>query len=786
MFRNPFNWYNKFGTIPSSYREAMSYEEQILWLCQQITELKEGSANYNYDLLENKPSINGVTLQGNVTASQLGIDFNYNYLTNKPSINNVLLQGNKTLTDLGIQGKLTAGAGISIVGNTISATGGGTGGTSDYEDLNNKPSINDVVLLGNSDSRTLNLQNTLWTDETSKIVSGKIANISGYQINDVVPAIIPESEQENGGYAIIDVFNGSHIDIYGKYDFYLIIDNNTLQLVYSSEEEIKNGHFDSTTNGKIVVNYFDLNTYTPGLKLDYSGEDITGYLNRLEEKYRMLKNENERFQDANYQFENVTISQNGFFNVNKSMIGGTLPEVTILPDYKYVKINLSEKNPSSEFLVNGWAENTVMWFTTSSLDLLSGEKILNCSELNLDYGQDTYISIDLTGADFLYFQFSNVQEAVPKVELLSLTELGESSTTVNHISTNVILSGTPSLTTGFYVIDNGGIYIGNAQASNLAYGVGEIVYYDSTLLTFYGSYKSVFYESNTWNILENAMLENTLTNSRNKIPTSQAVYNAISQSDNFYTTIEGGVYTLNMNGTISSVDTSVTLESGKYYKLNGTVIQYYLNNELKQATYFNNSLIYCGSGGAGVGYIKAVLFPSISQVTYELSYISSSTGWGATGLSDINFVQNNTGNYSFVTTDMSTATNNSIPTVSAIKNYINNYSTTEHVIGTWIDGKPLYEKTIQTTTPSVSTDGTSVNKTVDIASNIDSRFIANSFIVHSGGSVWTAPYYSDSMYYVKTFLTTQSQQVKLAISANGTAYNNSNVFTTVRYTKTTD
>ena len=40
-FRFPFNWYNKFGTIPSEFREAMSYEEQILWLCKANEDLQE-------------------------------------------------------------------------------------------------------------------------------------------------------------------------------------------------------------------------------------------------------------------------------------------------------------------------------------------------------------------------------------------------------------------------------------------------------------------------------------------------------------------------------------------------------------------------------------------------------------------------------------------------------------------------------------------------------------------------------------------------------------------------
>ena len=40
-FHFPFNWYNKFGTIPSEFREAMSYEEQILWLCQAHEDLQK-------------------------------------------------------------------------------------------------------------------------------------------------------------------------------------------------------------------------------------------------------------------------------------------------------------------------------------------------------------------------------------------------------------------------------------------------------------------------------------------------------------------------------------------------------------------------------------------------------------------------------------------------------------------------------------------------------------------------------------------------------------------------
>ena len=45
----------------------------------------------------------------------------------------------------------------------------------------------------------------------------------------------------------------------------------------------------------------------------------------------------------------------------------------------------------------------------------------------------------------------------------------------------------------------------------------------------------------------------------------------------------------------------------------------------------------------------------------------------------------------------------------------NIYSTTEKRIGTWIDGKPLYQKTIVDTMPTVTTSGTRANRQIDIS-----------------------------------------------------------------------
>jgi len=116
-----------------------------------------------------------------------------------------------------------------------------------------------------------------------------------------------------------------------------------------------------------------------------------------------------------------------------------------------------------------------------------------------------------------------------------------------------------------------------------------------------------------------------------------------------------------------------------------------------------------------------------------------------------------------------------------------NYSTSEHLVGTWIDGKPLYEKVVTGTSPTVTTDGTGVTSVFGIASNIDRVFVPTAFVEYDGGnSVWTMPYYNNSMYFIKAQIGKASGVKKLQITSNGTVYNNTTFICVIRYTKTTD
>ena len=103
----------------------------------------------------------------------------YNNLSNKPSINNVLLVGNKSTSDLLINDvpAVTSADDSKILMATYS---GGVGSynwetyspISSYNDLDDKPTINSVTLSGNKTSSDLGLQSEI--DSENKLLSDNV------------------------------------------------------------------------------------------------------------------------------------------------------------------------------------------------------------------------------------------------------------------------------------------------------------------------------------------------------------------------------------------------------------------------------------------------------------------------------------------------------------------------------------------------------------------------------------------------------------------------------------
>lgn len=123
-------------------------------------------------------SMNG-GVGGSIQFTGEGTD-NYNELDNRPSINGVVLTGNKTTEDLHID----------------------TGGTDDYLDLNNKPKINSVTLRGDVSSASLQIS---YNDLTDRPVIPDLTDLENRM--DAVEGDIQSIETDIGdiGDRLIDI-----------------------------------------------------------------------------------------------------------------------------------------------------------------------------------------------------------------------------------------------------------------------------------------------------------------------------------------------------------------------------------------------------------------------------------------------------------------------------------------------------------------------------------------------------------------------------------------------------
>lgn len=109
------------------------------------------------------------------------------------------------------------------------------------------------------------------------------------------------------------------------------------------------------------------------------------------------------------------------------------------------------------------------------------------------------------------------------------------------------------------------------------------------------------------------------------------------------------------------------------------------------------------------------------------------------------------------------------------------YSTNETVVGTWIDGKPIYRKVINATKISGNTLLIPIN---DL--NIDTIFFdrTHSYIVTTSAIVYPFPYnYANTS---DTYTACERDGNNIKINSSEGAYSNGQIILVIEYTKTTD
>lgn len=104
---------------------------------------------------------------------------------------------------------------------------------------------------------------------------------------------------------------------------------------------------------------------------------------------------------------------------------------------------------------------------------------------------------------------------------------GTGTANVKLLTQNTVLTNGVDLETGLYNAGDYALYIVSATLDNLIAGPTEDFYVNKEGNFITTPFKTLVYEDDEWRILQNNNIENELTDSRGKIPTSHAVFEAI-------------------------------------------------------------------------------------------------------------------------------------------------------------------------------------------------------------------------------------------------------------------
>lgn len=207
----------------------------------------------DYRLLRHKPSIDGVTLVGDLTSADLGLVKSYNELNDKPSIDGVILEGDLTSADLGFvesYDDLTDRPSIDGVTLTGDMTSADLGLVKSYDELENKPTLNGTTISGDLTSEDLGLV-TSYNDLEDKpsidgiIIAGQITSddlglIKSYNDLDDKPSINGKTLQGNLNIRNLGiVLSDTYANWSAKRD---LVSQDGVIYVYVDYQQIDNGN----------------------------------------------------------------------------------------------------------------------------------------------------------------------------------------------------------------------------------------------------------------------------------------------------------------------------------------------------------------------------------------------------------------------------------------------------------------------------------------------------------------------------------------------------------------
>lgn len=115
-----------------------------------------------------------------------------------------------------------------------------------------------------------------------------------------------------------------------------------------------------------------------------------------------------------------------------------------------------------------------------------------------------------------------------------------------------------------------------------------------------------------------------------------------------------------------------------------------------------------------------------------------------------------------------------------LKRKLNNYSLEEQRIGTWINGKPLYQRTIEFSVPSTGNCVVLTDNSIDLVTNIKG-------MLQNSSDAWIPDNFAQEAVHFNVWYRNYSKECVVNVTGDSSSqYFNTQGYLTIQYTKTTD
>ena len=700
MFKPPFNWFNKFGTLPATYKEAMSYEEQIMWLCKEV------QRNESY-----AEEFQAVIDQINESISQLDSDIDEVY---------------RNLNDLASkkEDKLVQGTGLLLHRITP---------------IEGTPTVK---------------ISTSPIDVSELLISGSYIPLADKEVGDVID--LEPVTSSNTAYFMKYVEAGEIFEIVGKCDIAKINESNEITLINKNNEGTsfdEPATFITLIPGTLIISFTNTDTNVPEIRefitTDYIFDEINKKQTRLIAGAGISINGDvisatgsvDNYIDLSY-----NLKQNQYIDFSNKNVGDTLSlepvsatntayyikEVEIGEQFKIIGSYILAEIDNRNIIVNkesGTATSQNPYIYDCSANIPSRPRFVVTFE-NTDTNQPSVgENIDQ------YYTFNRIESSKEIVKLGSDVHLNDSSPDTGLLD-------------GFYFSDGHKVYVNNAEQSIF----NNALFYASGNDTLYLIYSDGYYHQN--------LCFYELFYDRNSNQWTVGSFSARTNWENVpdHPSINNFTQDLNL------VDgTSTTgLADGIYFTDNYKV---YINGA--ESNFFNHAVILSYSSDSL--YVISSPYNARQPLGFYEVYYNSSTGTWNTG-------------YQGMQTDWSLINNKPAG--------MENYSTNEQVVGTWINGKPLYQKVLTGTLQDYSTS--TVNNDIIVDTNATNVIVKVAQVKRTNGNIYpfsVAPYQWDidnETNVQKGLAYTIRNNNTIRIIQHDTSNNSATYTIIVCYTKTTD